>query len=320
VNWKNKLLDFDSLTPSEETLQGLVFDVQRFATHDGGGIRTNVFLKGCPLSCQWCSNPESINRELEISYIANNCINCRKCLQTCPNKALGTDTSALPFVDRERCDLCGECLKVCYAGALNVIGRYISVPELLAIIERDRGFYLESSGGVTFSGGEPTAQGTFLQAILQQCRQSGIHTAIETSAFLGWPQLCKILLNVDLALIDIKHIEDKEHRRLTGVSNRQILHNLKRIGQLGVPVRIRLPLIPGVNDTTQVLLRTAEFVRGLSNVQGVDLLPYHRLGQIKWEQLNRPYILKEIRPHSGKELEEKVRIFQRLGLKARIGG
>jgi pyruvate formate lyase activating enzyme len=320
MNWREKVLDFDNIGDRGEGLKGLVFDVQKFAIHDGGGIRTLVFLKGCPLHCLWCANPESLAGRPEITFVRNNCIACGECFKVCKAGALSRSDEHGLVIDRKRCTLCGECARYCYAGAINIIGRYVTVPELMAMVERDRKFYTQSNGGVTFSGGEPTAQPEFLKAALAELQNRGIHTAMETCSFLPWDTYAAILQHLDLVLTDIKHMDEAEHQRLTGVSNRPILDNLRQIAKLGIPVRIRLPLIPGCNDSEQNLRQTADFVEQLSNVQSFDILPYHRLGETKWSQLGRPY------PLAGKEsatieyVEDRVRCIRDRDFKISVGG
>ena len=321
MNWRDKVLDFDSIGNRGEGLTGLVFDVQKFATHDGGGIRTLVFFKGCPLHCLWCSNPESLAGKLEIIFVPNNCISCGTCLKTCPTGAiLPGETGEGLIIDRSRCTLCGLCAKHCYAGSINIIGRYLSVPELMKIVERDRKFYEESNGGVTFSGGEPTAQPEYLTAALKELRDRGIHTAIETSSFLSWESFAPILQHVDLVLTDIKHMDDTEHKRLTGVSNQPILDNIRKISALGIPLKIRLPLIPGINADETNLRRTAEFVAGIETAQSIDILPYHRLGEGKWRQLGVEYSLNGLIPQTEAEVTTAIQIFSERGIKVRVGG
>ncbi len=322
MNWRTKVLDFEKIAQPENGLSGLVFDVQKFAVHDGGGIRTLVFLKGCPLHCRWCSNPESLAGRPEIIFVANNCIACGECLKVCGHGAIGISGPGCEglAIDRDKCTLCGRCAKSCYAGAINIIGRYLSVPELVAIVERDRKFYEQSNGGVTFSGGEPTAQPEFLTAALKELRARGIHTAIETSSFVPWDTYEPILRHVNLVLTDIKHMDDTEHRRLTGVSNRIILDNLCRISRLGIPMKIRLPLIPGLNDDAANLGHTADFVGSLESVQSLDILPYHRLGEIKWRQLGEKYALTGLAAHAEAEIAGAARFFSDRGIPVGIGG
>lgn len=321
MNWRQKVLDFN-IGDRGDALTGLVFDLQKFATHDGEGIRTLVFLKGCPLQCLWCSNPESLMPQPEINFVANNCVGCGKCRTVCPQDAIQHGEADRPglTVDRDRCTLCGQCAKFCYAGAINILGRYVTVPELMEMVERDRQFYDESGGGITFSGGEPLAQPQFLKAALKEAQRRGIHTAIETSSFARWEEYRPILENVDLVLTDIKHMDDKEHQRLTGVSNRLILENLQKISKLGIPMRLRLPLIPGLNDSEENLKATADFVQQLNNVQSLDILPYHRLGEMKWGQLGCQYPLEGLEPSTLEQVEERTRCLQDRSFKISIGG
>jgi len=321
MNWRQKLLDFN-INKRETGLMGLVFDIQKFATHDGGGIRTLIFLKGCPLQCLWCSNPESINPRPEINFIPNNCIDCGQCRTVCPQDAIGNKEVEQPglIIDRDRCTLCGLCAKFCYAGAINILGRYVSVPELMEMVERDRQFYKESGGGITFSGGEPLAQHQFLEAALKEAQRRKIHTAIETSSFASWEVYQPVLKHVDIVLTDIKHMDDKEHQRLTGFSNQRILENIKKISGLGIPLRIRLPLIPGINDTDGNLQATADFVLQLDNVQYLDILPYHRLGEMKYGQLGVEYALHDLAPLTETEVNDVARFFSDRGIRVSVGG
>lgn len=321
MNWRDKVLDFN-IGNRDEGLAGLVFDVQKFATHDGGGIRTLIFLKGCPLQCLWCSNPESLSPQPEINFVPNNCVGCGKCRTVCQQGAIGDGKVDRPglIIDRDRCTLCGQCAKFCYAGAINIIGRYVTVPELMAMAERDRQFYEESGGGITFSGGEPLAQPQFLKAALKEAQGRGIHTAIETSSFASWEVYEPILEHVDIVLTDIKHMDDKEHQRLTGVSNRLILENIQKISSLGIPLRIRLPLIPGINDTDSNLEATADFLQNLNEVQSLDILPYHRLGEMKWGQLGCQYPLEGLEPPTLEQVEERTSCLRDRSFKISIGG
>lgn len=321
MNWREKVLDFN-IANRGDGLTGLLFDVQKFATHDGGGIRTLIFLKGCPLQCLWCSNPESLSPHPESNFVPNNCVGCGKCRTVCPQDAIGDgklDQSGLT-IDRNRCTLCGECAKFCYAGAINILGRYVTVSELMEMVEKDREFYEESGGGITFSGGEPLAQPQFLEAALKEAQRRGIHTAIETSSFASWEVYESILEHVDLVLTDIKHMDDEEHKKVTGVSNRLILENMRKISDLGIPLRIRLPLIPGINDSDSNLNATADFVQKLNNVQSLDILPYHRLGEMKWGQLDFSYPLEGLEPPTLEQVTERVSCLQDRSFRISIGG
>lgn len=324
MNWSDKLYDFDALHFDDLTTepQALVFDVQRFSIHDGGGIRTNVFLKGCPLNCLWCQNPESINWRPDILFVERHCIQCRKCIDACPNDAILMDVSKerVVGIDRQKCTLCGACFKGCYAGAISILGRWLTVDDLMAMIDRDRDFYDASGGGVTFSGGEPTGQPAFLLAALRVLREKGIHTALETCLYVSWEQLEPLLPYVDLLLTDIKHMESEQHKSLTGMPNEPILENFLRLQERGVPVRVRIPLLPGLNDSKENLQAVADFVAPCKNVLGVDVLPYNRLGMSKCRQLGCEYELPDLAPPLRTEAEEAADIFRSLFSDVTVGG
>lgn len=322
MNWTDKLYDFDALQEPGWEPRGLVFDVQRFAIHDGGGIRTNVFMKGCPLHCLWCQNPESIRWEQDISFIETHCIQCRKCIEVCPVSAIKTDETGqrVTGIDTGKCTLCGACFKTCYAGAINIIGRWVSVDDLVAMVSRDRDFYIASGGGVTFSGGEPTGQPKFLLAALQAMQQLGLHTAVETCLHVAPEQLEPILSHVDLLLTDIKHMDADVHRELTGMPNDLVLKNFRHISQLNIPVRVRIPLISGLNDSMENLQQTADLIASCKNVLGVDVLPYNRLGISKCRQLGCEYQLADLTPPRRETVEKVAGFFRSVIDDVTIGG
>lgn len=318
--WSERQHHFNPNDRNRTELTGLIFDIQRFSVHDGPGIRTTVFLKGCPLRCLWCQNPESMSRQPEITFIATNCINCGKCLEVCPEEAIRVSTEQGRVIDRTGCTLCGECIEFCYAGALNIIGRYLTVAEVLAEVERDRDFYIKSGGGVTFSGGEPTAQPAFLEELCRQAQAQGLHTTIDTCGYVQWDTLRSILRYVDLVLYDLKHMDSTEHRRLTGVPNELILENLQRISSLGLPVYVRIPLVPGCNDSPENIEATAAFVAGLPNIQKFDILPYHRLGEPKWRQLDYSYELHGVEPPNREHVYGLADIARTYHVEVNVGG
>lgn len=298
--------------------KGVIFDIQRFSVHDGPGIRTLVFLKGCPLHCQWCSNPESQKSEPEIMFIAHNCIGCKKCLSVCPTGAIDFDLPSR--VNQNKCTLCGKCVEACYAGALNTAGQEKTVEMVLNELKNDTIYYRNSGGGITFSGGEPFFQQEFFEQLLIGCKANGWHTTIETTGYTNEKVLKKILPLIDLVLMDIKHMDDQKHKKYTGTSNKTVLKNARIIAKSGVPLIIRIPVIPEVNDDLINIKATANFVSSLGSIEELQLMPYHRLGQNKYEYLGREYALKEIKPSSKNNINQLKEVVEACGLKCSIGG
>jgi pyruvate formate lyase activating enzyme len=263
---------------------GRVFNLQRFSIHDGPGIRTVVFLKGCPLHCPWCHNPEGASGQAQLSFTPEKCIYCGACVRVCPESAHRLEESG-HTLDRERCQVCGRCAAECYAGALERIGRDVSVAEILDEIVRDRPFYEASGGGITLSGGEPLAQLAFTRALLREAKCARLHCCVETSGYADFSAFEVVVDDVDLFLYDLKETDDSRHRAWTGVSNARILGNLRALHDLGASILLRLPIVPGFNDRNDHFERVAELVRGLPNLAGVELMPYHRLGTAKRQRL-----------------------------------
>jgi len=278
---------------------GLVFDVKHYAVHDGPGLRTTVFLKGCPLRCEWCHSPESQSPAPEVMVDTDRCIGCGACVSSCPRGAI----SEPGHIDRAACDGCGVCAESCYAEALELIGRRMTVADVLAEVERDRLLIEVSGGGVTLSGGEPAAQPEFAEALMRSLKERGYHTALDTSGQCDWDTLRGLLDHVDLVLYDVKHMDQESHLRYTGVSNELIMGNLERTLGLGKRVWIRVPLIPGVNDDDAHLRRMGEHLCTLG-AESVQVLPYHVLGVPKYEGLGRVYGLGGLAPHDGGRLLE----------------
>jgi len=285
-------------------MEGLIFDIQRSRQDDGPGIRTTVFLKGCPLRCVWCSNPESQRSSPEIMYNANLHIDgCEECIKACPVSAIEKDEEEGVRIGRELCRKgCSECAKVCYSNALAVIGQRVSVKEVLKAVEKDIPFYRSSNGGVTISGGEPLTQPEFTKAILKACKERGIHTVLDTSGYEQWEVLEEILKYVDLTLYDIKHTDPVKHKAYTGVSNELILENIRRMGQKKMPIVIRLAVIPKINDSEENINELIELTKEVLPLR-VDLLPYHRLGVSKYRMLGREYRLDGLEPPTRKNLK-----------------
>jgi pyruvate formate lyase activating enzyme len=298
---------------------GLVFDIQRFSIHDGPGIRTTVFLKGCPLHCGWCHNPESQLPGREMMVWARRCIGCEACLAACPRGAISLDGGTI-VTDPALCDACGACVEECYAGAREIVGRERTVAEVMAVIERDVPFYDQSGGGVTVSGGEPLMQPGFLLALLQACQARYIHTTLDTCGFAPWTALDRVRPYVDLFLYDVKLMDPHRHRQWTGRSNERILGNLEALSRHGHRIAMRLPILPGVNDDGENVAQTAAFAAGLPHLERVDLLPYHPMAADKYERLHRAYSLPGMQPPSAEAMAAIAGVFSRYGLRVQVGG
>lgn len=297
-------------------ISGIIFDIRKYSIHDGRGIRTAVFFKGCPLECRWCHNPEGRAYHPELIFRSARCILCDDCLGVCPNKAVTRQGDTI-LIDRTRCKISGECAAVCNAEALQVVGRKMSVLQVINEIERDTVFYEQSGGGVTFTGGEPLAQSRFLLGILSACRDRGIHTAVDTSGFSPWPILDEIRPLVDLFLYDLKLMDDDRHRHWTGVSNKTILTNLQRLSEAGQKIMIRIPLVPGINDDDENLQKTGTFLAALQNVPQVELLPYHNIAEAKYAGLGMSYDLAKIRPPLQDQMQAHVALMKSYGLQVK---
>jgi len=297
---------------------GTIFRVERFAIHDGPGIRTTVFLKGCPLACAWCHSPESQSQAPEFMPRADRCIRCGACAAACPHDAFRfADTPAL--ARPEACDLCGSCARACPSGARELVGREVGVGELVDLIEKDRVFYDQSGGGVTFSGGEPLMQPAFLLDAVVCCREHGIHTAIDTSGFGDPAALLRIAAHADLFLFDVKTVDESRHEAFTGVGNRLILDNLRALAARHPAVIVRFPLVPGVNDDDAEVRALGRLVASLGLTR-VDVLPYHRAGTAKYHRLNRTYRLDDARPPSVATRERVAQTLEGFGLTVTRGG
>ncbi len=302
-----------------DVIQGIVFDIRKYSIHDGPGIRTAVFLKGCPLSCWWCHNPEGQSTKIEIIKRENRCIHCGECLSICKHNAI-TQIGDQILLDRAKCTLCGECVEECYAEALELIGKRMSVEEVIQEIKADLPFYEQSNGGVTFSGGEPFLQPQFLHGLLIGCHQLGIHTAVDTCGYASWSTIDSLRQDIDLFLYDIKVLDDTLHRKYTGVSNKLILDNLRRLSKLGAQIIIRFPLIPGINDNEEHVRQLANLVKSLPQVNEMDILPYHSSAINKYNSLGLEYSLEGLLSPSDEHLQEIAHILEESGLNVKIGG
>jgi len=296
-------------------ITGTIFDVKKFSIHDGPGIRTTIFFKGCPLTCLWCHNPESQASEPELMFLESRCIGCGMCREVCDQGAISEDLT----VNAESCTLCGECVEACYAEARQMVGQEMTVAQVMAEVERDVPFYDESGGGVTFSGGEPLAQPDFLLALLRACREREIHTALDTCGFAPWQVLDRVRRHTDLFLYDLKLMAAAAHQKFTGVSNELILRNLQMLSERGHDIILRLPIVPGVNDDEQIR-RTGEFAAALPHLNRVDVLPYHHSAAQKYERLGRPYQLPTVQPPSEARVAKIIQILQAFDLQVRTGG
>ncbi len=309
------------LEGQEEMVRGWIVSLQRFSVHDGPGIRTTVFLKGCPLHCLWCDNPESQPFDPQIVLREERCIHCGACVAVCPQGAVaGEDAAGRRQIDAENCQLCGRCVAECYSGALEQVGRLLTAGEVLADVEADRPFYEQSGGGMTLSGGEPTAQPDFARALLLGAQARGIHTAIESCGDAPWTVWEALLPFLDLILYDVKEVDPALHRHLTGTSSERILDNLARLSRVGKPLVVRRPVIPGYNDSPQSLHRLAKLLRRLGTMEDIHLLPYHRLGEGKYDRLGQEYALRG-RPALREEDVACLRdLLLSYGFRVQIGG
>lgn len=299
---------------------GRIFNIQRYSIHDGAGIRTLVFLKGCPLRCLWCSNPESQKGTPELGVIAARCVGAQTCgapcVPACPLGAIALDERGKVVLDRKTCDTCGKCAEVCGQEALKRVGREMTVEAVLREIEKDRPFYRRSGGGVTIGGGEPLAQPRFTAELLEAAQVEYLHTAIETSGHAPWPHLESVLRHVDLLHFDLKHMDPGQHQALAGPSNELILDNLRRVLSIKEPqdVIIRIPVIPGCNDSLENISASARFAADLGFLL-VELIPYHRFGVSKYEQYGMVYPLAASESVSETDIRAFRKIVEHSGLR-----
>lgn len=308
---------------AEKEEGGIILHLEKMALFDGEGMRTVVFLKGCPLRCRWCSTPESQSPAPELGYDPRKCTGCQTCVAVCPRGAITVGRDGITMeVDPSACDLCFECVDACPSKARKAYGRRVTARRIVAEVEKDDIFYFHSGGGVTISGGEPLVQAAFTKSILAGCRERGISTAIETSGYASWNKLEEVLPFLDTVIVDIKAMDSAKHEELTGHGNQLILDNIRRIDESEFPVElfIRVPLIPGLNDSEENLLATVRFCKGLRKFKELHILPYHRLGVESYRLLNREYALKDLQSPDMDEVEQKVERLRREGIPVKIGG
>ena len=298
-------------------ITGTVFNIQRYSIDDGPGVRTTVFFKGCPLSCLWCSNPESQSPNPEVSWRYTSCKQCGTCVNVCPEKAITLQNGDIR-VDRVLCKLCGKCADACIQEALSISGKEMTADEVFNVVKRDFDYYEASGGGVTASGGEILAQADFVTALFKKCREEGIGTCADTSGFGDPAALAKILGYSDIVLYDLKHMDPSEHERACGQSNGLILSNLDLAFKSGAQVIVRVPLIPEYNTSDEALTAIAQAVRDRSGGAEVNIMPYHRYGANKYRMLGKKYPLENLRELTQQEKDRAKEIFVSYGTKCEV--
>jgi len=300
-------------------MTGTVFNVQRYSVHDGSGIRTTAFLKGCPLACSWCHNPEGIEPSREILVLADRCVGCLACVEACPQPAVDRPDGK-PWTNRAICRICGRCVAACARGARKLVGREVTVEGLAQELERDRPFYEESGGGVTLSGGEPLMQADFALAVLELCRERGLHTALDTSGAAPTDVVVRAAALSDLVLFDLKQLDPDEHRSAVGAELGPILENLRAMDDVGVETWIRFPLIPGATDSRENVTALADTVLSLTNTRRIHVLPFHRTAADKYARLERSWRHDGLADASEGKAARAVEYLLTRGLDARLGG
>jgi len=298
---------------------GIIFDIKQYALHDGPGIRTTVFLKGCPLCCRWCHNPEGIETSPQILYRKRRCIACGECLLVCPEEALSLTPEGI-VTDRVLCNLNGACADICPAEARELVGKTVLPEEILETVKKDIPFYSQSGGGVTFSGGEPLMQPEFLFECLNLCGQEGIHRTVDTSGYAELEIIKQIAMETDLFLYDLKFMDSEKHRHFTGVSNQLILANLKYLARSGARVIVRIPFIPGINDDDENIDLVGMYLRILPEIETVHILPYHGQQENKYARLDVEYKTKDLPLPSREDLSRAKKRLEGFGLNVDIGG
>ena len=304
---------------SDVEVKGLVFNIQRFSVNDGPGVRTIVFLNGCPLRCKWCCNPESQELKPVVMFKAQNCVGCGNCTVVCPTGA--SDLNVPGKIDHSKCIACGKCVDVCYHKALEMSGKEMRVEDLMIELYKDRVVYRRSGGGITVSGGEALVQHEFLLELLKTCKSLGWHTAIETTGFASKEVLDKIVPWLDLVMMDIKHINPEIHKEFTGVDNKKILENAIYISGIANEMIVRVPVIPGFNADRTTIAGIAEFTsKYMHNIRELHLLPYHDLGSNKYGMLGKDYELTGVKAPGTSTMEELKETVEKFGLQCKIGG
>ena len=296
--------------------KAMLMDVKRFAVHDGPGLRTTLFLKGCSLKCIWCHNPEGICRETQMAYYAHKCIGCGECVKVCPTVAHTIDETGHHF-DRSKCIFCGACVKACLGEALTLFGRQIDVAEAYEIVTEDALFYRDN-GGVTVSGGEPLFYPDFIAELFARLKTDGIHTAVDTCGNVPWASFEKVLPVTDLFLYDMKHVDPEAHKKLTGADNVRILENLQKLSDLGANIEIRMPLVPGANDDAETLRGIGAFL-GKLNISRMKVLPYHSMARSKYAALGMKDTMPDVESPTDEDLQKAVDLLKSYGVPAISG-
>jgi len=301
-------------------LKAYVSNIQRFSVHDGQGIRTTIFLLGCPLRCKWCQNPETLNSKPVIMMNQGLCAECGACMNACPQRAISLDEQGIMITDNQQCNYCFECTAACYFNARQVSGRQYTSDELFHDVIKDKEFYLSSGGGVTISGGEPTMHTDYCCQLFKMLKEQGIHAAIETCGYTKWESFERLIPVADLFLYDIKLFDENKHKKWTGVSNELILENLIKLDQANQNIIIRIPLIPTVNDDEAEFMKIIGFVKKLQAVEEVHILPFHQLGSSKYKLVGKLYDLEDLPEENNDRVEKCKNIALDAGFRVSIGG
>lgn len=300
------------------SIEGIIFDIKRYSIHDGPGIRTTVHMKGCPLSCWWCHNPESQSMIPSVLFREERCIACGSCIKACPNGAISVKGGAL-LTDEGLCTGCGECCRVCPSEARELCGKKYTVDELMNMLRKDEPFFRDG-GGVTFSGGEPLMQPEFLIEALKACKTEGYHRAVDTCGFVDMRTILEVAEYTGLFLYDIKHMNPIQHKKYTGVDNVLILKNLEAISEAGASINIRYPFMPGINTDDETINAIGKFVSKLKGITGVNILPYHTAAKGKHNRWHMDYKLPDLLPPTANQTARAFKILESYGLKVHIGG